>query len=334
MIILCFNRKDILTSNKSYFGCRFCGILFIVRAEKSKESPCLTNALRDSIIKIGMGNCTIDSETTDIILARVNPIRYRGYYYDQDTGLYYLNARYYNPELRRFISPDDTSYLDGETVDGLNLYAYCCNDPVNYADPSGHMAISLSVLVISGLIAGGIGAGLGLVTAIYSDYAEDSKWFNGDWTDYVGKIAGGFIAGFGVGIATVLGAGVGAAILGGTTATLFTSTGLALSLSSAVGIGSATAFLTGMAGYTLRVAISRSESFKWENMLVEGGFNAISGMISVYGGYLGGLAGVHNTVFTKLLSQKGDVWLRLLVENVFTIGVKSINPFIKSYFLN
>ena len=191
-----------------------------------------------------------------------------------------------------------------------------------------------TAIALSGLIAGGIGAGLGLVTAIYSDYAEDSKWFNGDWTDYVGKIAGGFIAGFGVGIATVLGAGVGAAILGGTTATLFTSTGLALSLSSAVGIGSATAFLTGMAGYTLRVAISRSESFKWENMLVEGGFNAISGMISVYGGYLGGLAGVHNTVFTKLLSQKGDVWLRLLVENVFTIGVKSINPFIKSYFLN
>ena len=39
-------------------------------------------------------------------LAYANPIRYRGYYYDQDTGLYYLNARYYSPELRRFISPD------------------------------------------------------------------------------------------------------------------------------------------------------------------------------------------------------------------------------------
>ena len=65
-----------------------------------------------------------------MILARVNPIRYRGYYYDQDTGLYYLNARYYSPELRRFISPDDTAYLDGETIDGLNLYVYCNNNPV------------------------------------------------------------------------------------------------------------------------------------------------------------------------------------------------------------
>ena len=84
------------------------------------------------------GNCTVSSETNDYVLARVNPIRYRGYYYDQDTGLYYLNARYYNPEWRRFISPDDTAYLDPDTPNGLNLYAYCNNDPINYADPSGH----------------------------------------------------------------------------------------------------------------------------------------------------------------------------------------------------
>ena len=67
-----------------------------------------------------------------------NPIRYRGYYYDRETGLYYLNARYYNPQWRRFISPDSPDYLDPETPNGLNLYAYCNNDPVNYADPSGH----------------------------------------------------------------------------------------------------------------------------------------------------------------------------------------------------
>ena len=106
------------------------------------------------------GNCTIDSEaTTDTALAKANPIRYRGYYYDTDIGLYYLNARYYSPQLRRFISPDDTAYLDPETVDGLNLYAYCCNDPVNYADPSGHSAflIAMSILAVAGLIATGIG---------------------------------------------------------------------------------------------------------------------------------------------------------------------------------
>ena len=65
-------------------------------------------------------------------IASRNPIRYRGYYYDEDTKLYYLNARYYCPEWRRFISPDDTAFLDPENVNGLNLYAYCGNDPANY----------------------------------------------------------------------------------------------------------------------------------------------------------------------------------------------------------
>ena len=54
-----------------------------------------------------------------------NPIRHSGYYYDRETGLYYLKARYYNPEWRRFISPDSTAYLDPESANGLNLYAYC-----------------------------------------------------------------------------------------------------------------------------------------------------------------------------------------------------------------
>ena len=123
------------------------------------------------------------------------------------------------------------------------------------------------------------------------------------------------------------------ATLGGTTATLFTSTGLTLSLGLALGIGSGVAFATGMVGYAARTAISRSEDFKVQNMFIEGGFNAVSGVLSVLGGYLGDMAGVHNTVFTKLLSQKGDFWLRLLVENVFTAGFKLTNALIKPYFM-
>ena len=80
------------------------------------------------------GNCTIKNSTTNYNLAHANPIRYRGYYYDEDTKLYYLNARYYSPEWRRFISHDDTYYLDPQNVNGLNLYCYCDNDPVNTRD--------------------------------------------------------------------------------------------------------------------------------------------------------------------------------------------------------
>ena len=68
----------------------------------------------------------------------INPIRYRGYYYDSETGFYYLKSRYYDPAICRFISADDPSYLGaGETTQGLNLFAYCLNDPVNYSDSSG-----------------------------------------------------------------------------------------------------------------------------------------------------------------------------------------------------
>ena len=277
------------------------------------------------------GKVEVKKDTVGI--SKKDHIRYKGYIYDEETKLYYLISRYYDPEIGRFISPDSVEYIEPSGISGLNLYVYCCNDPINKYDPTGHFAITLTTLLIGGLIAGAIGAGIGLGTAVYKDVKEDGVWFNGDWTDYVGRTLGGFVAGFGVGICTVLGAGVGAAALGGTTATLFTSTGLTLSLGSALGIGSGVAFATGMAGYAVRTGISRSEDFKVQNMFIEGGFNAVSGALSVLGGYLGGMAGVHNTVFTKLLSQKGDFWLRLLVENVFTAGFKLTNALIKPYFM-
>ena len=61
----------------------------------------------------------------------------RGYYYDVETGLYYLNTRYYDPFACRFINADDISYIEPETINGLNLYAYCLNNPIIYLDPYG-----------------------------------------------------------------------------------------------------------------------------------------------------------------------------------------------------
>ena len=75
--------------------------------------------------------------TSSTFIGNVNPYRYRGYYYDVVTGLYYLQTRYYDPETGRFISPDDSSYLAPETINGLNLYAYCGNNPVMRVDPTG-----------------------------------------------------------------------------------------------------------------------------------------------------------------------------------------------------
>ena len=80
---------------------------------------------------------------------------YKGYIYDVETGLYYCNSIYYSPEFRRFISPDSIDYLDSESINGLNLYAYCKNNPVNYVDPDGHMPFLCALLILGeiGMIA-------------------------------------------------------------------------------------------------------------------------------------------------------------------------------------
>ncbi len=82
------------------------------------------------------GNCEILQNVNNV--ATLNPFRYRSYYFDEETGLYYLQTRYYDPELGRFISADSIEYLDPETLGGLNLYAYCGNNPVMAVDPNGN----------------------------------------------------------------------------------------------------------------------------------------------------------------------------------------------------
>ena len=87
-----------------------------------------------------------------------NPFRYRGYYYDTETGYYYLNARYYDPQVRRFISADDMAYLGADgTVNTYNLFAYCENDPVQGYDPTGCYN---KEGVITGVIITAIGIGI------------------------------------------------------------------------------------------------------------------------------------------------------------------------------
>lgn len=75
-------------------------------------------------------------------LAEYNSLRYRGYAYDVETGLYYLQSRYYDPKVGRFINADDTDYLGvSGTVLSYNLYAYCENNYVNCMDPKGNFVI-------------------------------------------------------------------------------------------------------------------------------------------------------------------------------------------------
>ena len=77
-------------------------------------------------------------------LAEYNSLRYRGYAYDNEVGLYYLQSRYFDPKVGRFINADDTDYLGASgTVLGFNLYAYCENNGVNKNDTSGNATFKL-----------------------------------------------------------------------------------------------------------------------------------------------------------------------------------------------
>ena len=94
-------------------------------------------------------------------LGKDNPYRYKGYYYDEETGMYYLKSRYYDPEICRFISADDvTVMIDSPmSLTDKNLYAYCDNDPVNKKDEEGE----LPQFVLMGLIGAAANVGMSVV---------------------------------------------------------------------------------------------------------------------------------------------------------------------------
>ena len=95
-------------------------------------------------------------------LADINPLRYRGYYYDSETGFYYLQSRYYDPEIGRFINADSYASTDATGLLSTNMFAYCENDPVNRSDPDGELWAQFAVGIASqylGDVLGNIASG-------------------------------------------------------------------------------------------------------------------------------------------------------------------------------
>ena len=135
-------------------------------------------------------------------LGQNNPIRYRGYYQDFETGFYYLQSRYYDPAIRRFINADDATLLgvDFENILQYNQYAYCFNNPVNLTDDGGYWPSWLTKIAIG---VGAVLVGAAVVAA----------------TAATGGAAAAFVGAAVAGIkAAVVSGAIGAAVGAGTSA--------------------------------------------------------------------------------------------------------------------
>ena len=231
-----------------------------------------------------------------------NPLRYRGYVYDTETGLYYLQSRYYNPTWGRFINADDPGYMgiDGTPV-SYNLFAYCGNNPVMGCDPTGRFVITLSSIITAavtgffvGATAGGV-AGAAVAACNGTDIAAG----------FVSGFIGGGIMGAGAGVGTlflaplVVGESVAIGITGGATI---------LSTGGAIAEGLTIGGVTGMVGGGLADLTNQlgNNGMNWDK--VDYGAVAVSaveyGALNMLSTGMGSLMGPHMSNTMNFLGSK------------------------------
>ncbi len=196
-----------------------------------------------------------------------NPFRYKGYYYDTETSMYYCKSRYYVPEWCRWLNGDNVSYLEVEKLDNLNLFSYCNNNPVMGYDPTGQWSWSTfwkgvgTAFIVAGCVAlaavtcgAGAAVMVGVSTAVSVAAQGIQDGIKGEFSGldaYFGAAIGGAVSGLGQGLGTTaLTSGLG-------------------SLASGLMEGSITSFndacinfalggVSGAIGYGISVGISRA----------------------------------------------------------------------------
>lgn len=129
-------------------------------------------------------------------LATINPLRYRGYYYDTETELYYLSNRYYDPKVSRFINADSTdAVLSANGLYDQNLFVYCDNNPVMYADNEGDFWHIVVGAAVGGLISG--------VVQVATNLATGKEWSDGVLSSVASGAIGGAVSSTSLGITAI-----------------------------------------------------------------------------------------------------------------------------------
>ncbi len=103
-------------------------------------------------------------------VGNLSPFRYRGYYYDTESGFYYLMSRYYDPVTHRFINADDR--LNSDEILGNNVFAYCNNNPIMYSDPDGHSLLAAFLVVVASIVVAAICTSSNQIS--HNNYRTDS----------------------------------------------------------------------------------------------------------------------------------------------------------------
>ncbi len=297
---------DYIYGNDGITGIKYNGTVYIFRKNVFGDVTHIydmNGVLNAHYIYDAWGNHTVVNDT-ETEIGTINPIRYRSYYYDTETNLYYLRARYYDPETGKFISQDNVSYLDPENLTGLNLYAYCNDNPVMHTDSSGNS------ILVSLLIAVAIGAVTGFAFDVGKQLIKNDWNFSEvDWGSATNSAIVGGALGFSLAMGVIyLGPVIaGTAIAGGLTA------------SGAFAISTAVSFGAGTLGYALEEWIDgRTPSVG--KAIANGAFVALEGMLN-FG--VGAIIGCFGNVGTKgkfLVST--EWWGKFIFGLEFTQPIK------------
>ena len=228
------NGLEFFYDHTGVFAVKYNNATYFYRKNAQNDIIALLDNTGTTVVKYkydAWGKCqttVIDSSATTI--AELNPFRYRSYYLDTETGFYFLKTRYYDPEIGRFMTIDDISYLDPESINGLNLYAYCFNNPINLVDYTGHapewlkwlgigLAIVGTILVVAAVtvLTCGVGTLAGTMAGAVIYGAAQGILIGAAVGVVAGGVIGGAVSGWSAeGILIGMGIGLGGgAIIGG-----------------------------------------------------------------------------------------------------------------------